>query len=209
MVLVKRTVIGPNADGKSAILYRDSPNEQDIPNVARRSTLWAATELPIDNAIRGDRGADVTIREPTEDGTIFRVLEIPPDMKDRKKHIELMRELNRKVKQKYPPTEEDMERHPTMHRTDTLDCFVVVRGEICLVSDTDEVLLRAGDTVVVQGVNHAWSNLQRTGPDRRRHDPREAAAQGVVRGSAHPVRGARGDSAARSESLASFQEVDQ
>jgi mannose-6-phosphate isomerase-like protein (cupin superfamily) len=89
---------------------------------------------------------------------IFRVLEIPPDMKDRKKHIELMKEVNRKVKQKYPPTDKDLERHPTMHRTDTLDCFVVMRGEVYLVSDTDEVLLRAGDTAVVQGVNHAWSN---------------------------------------------------
>jgi hypothetical protein len=66
MALVKRTVIGANADKKSAILYHDSPNEQDIPNVARRSTLWAITELPVDNAIRGDRGADITIREPTE-----------------------------------------------------------------------------------------------------------------------------------------------
>jgi hypothetical protein len=158
MALVKRTVMGLNADGKSAILYRDSPNEQDVPNVVRRSTLWAATELPIDNAIRGDGGADVTIREPTEDGMIFRVLEIPPDMKDRKKHIELRREVHRKVKQKYAPTDQDMERHPTMHRTDTLDCFVVVRDELCLVSDTDEVLLRVGDTAVVQGVNHAWSN---------------------------------------------------
>ena len=158
MALVKRTVIGANAEKKSAILYHDSPNEQDIPNVARRSTLWAATELPIDNSIKGDRGADVTIREPTQNGMIFRALEIPPDMKDKEKYIELMGELNRKVKQKYPPTEEEMERHPTMHRTDTLDCFVVVRGEIYLVSDTDEVLLRAGDTAVVQGVNHAWSN---------------------------------------------------
>jgi hypothetical protein len=94
MALIKRTVIGANADKKSAILYRDSPNEQDIPNVARRSTLWAATELPIDNSIQGDRGADVTMREPTEDGMIFRVLEIPPDMKDKKKHIELMTVLS-------------------------------------------------------------------------------------------------------------------
>jgi len=132
MAQVKRTVIGANAEKKSAILYHDSPNEQDIPNVARRSTLWAATELPIDNSIQGDRGAEVTVREPTENGMIFRVLEIPPDMKDKRKHIELMRELNRKVKQKYPPTDEDLERHPTMHRTDTLDCFVVVRGEVYL-----------------------------------------------------------------------------
>jgi mannose-6-phosphate isomerase-like protein (cupin superfamily) len=158
MALVKRTVIGANADKKSAILYHDSSNEQDIPNVARRSTLWAATELPIDNSMKGDRAADVTMREPTENGMIFRVLEIPPDMKDKKKHIELVKELNQKVKQQYPPTEKDLERHPTMHRTDTLDCFIVARGEVYLVSDTDEVLLRAGDTAVVQGVNHAWSN---------------------------------------------------
>lgn len=98
MPLAKRIVIGANADKKSAILYHDSPNEQDIPNVARRSTLWATTELPINNSIKGDRGADV----------------------------------NEKVKQKYPPTEIDMERHPTMHRTDTLDCFIVARGEIPL-----------------------------------------------------------------------------
>ena len=49
------TVTGPNAEKKSAILYHDSPNEQDIPNVARRSTLRAATELPPDNSIKGDR----------------------------------------------------------------------------------------------------------------------------------------------------------
>ena len=39
MALVKRTVIGANADKKSAILYHDSPNEQDIPHVARRSNV--------------------------------------------------------------------------------------------------------------------------------------------------------------------------
>ena len=158
MALVKRTVIGANADKKSAILYHDSSNEQDIPNVARRSTLWAATELPIDNSIKGDRGSEVTVREPTENGMIFRVLEIPPDMKDKKKHIEMMKELNRKVKQKYPPTDKDLERHPTMHRTDTLDCITCVIGEIYLVTDVDEVLMRPGDSVVIRGTNHAWSN---------------------------------------------------
>src|SRR5260370_23085799 len=69
-------------------------------------------------------------------------------------------------------------RRRTMHRTDTLDCFVVVRGEIYLVSDTDEVLLRAGDTAVVQGVTHAWSNRSNgTRPGaagRRSESPRRA-----------------------------------
>lgn len=43
-------------------------------------------------------------------------------------------------------------------RTDTLDCLTCVRGEIYLVTDTDEVLIQPGDTVIVRGVNHAWSN---------------------------------------------------
>ena len=30
--------------------------------------------------------------------------------------------------------------------------------KIHLVTDTDETVLRAGDTAVVEGVNHAWSN---------------------------------------------------
>jgi uncharacterized cupin superfamily protein len=51
-----------------------------------------------------------------------------------------------------------LERHPSMHRTDTLDMFVVGYGEIYLVTDTAEVLLRQGDTALVKGVNHAWSN---------------------------------------------------
>ena len=45
-----------------------------------------------------------------------------------------------------------------MHRIDTLDMFTAACGEISFVSDIDEVLLRPGDTAVVQGVNHAWSN---------------------------------------------------
>ena len=119
MALIKRTVIGANSDKKSAVLYQDSSNEQDSQGVVRRSTLWASMELPVNNSIKGDRAVDVTVREP-ENGMIFRVNEIPPDMKDKKKHIQMMKELNAKVKQKYPPTEKDYERHPTMHRTDTL-----------------------------------------------------------------------------------------
>ena len=52
----------------------------------------------------------------------------------------------------------DLARHPSMHRTDTLDCLTCVRGEIFLVTDNEEVLMRPGDTVIIRGTNHAWSN---------------------------------------------------
>lgn len=158
MSQVKRVVIGVGPDKKSAVIHRDSPNHQEVPSIFWRSTLWATSELPVNNQIPGDRGADVVAREPAENGLAFRALEIPPDIKDTKKHVEVLKELNKKVKQKYPPTEKDFERHPSMHRTDTCDMFVVASGEIYLMSDTDETLLKPGDTAVVKGVNHAWSN---------------------------------------------------
>jgi quercetin dioxygenase-like cupin family protein len=48
--------------------------------------------------------------------------------------------------------------HPYMQKTPTLDFCLVLEGEITLVLDTQEVHLKAGDTVVQRGTNHAWSN---------------------------------------------------
>ena len=48
--------------------------------------------------------------------------------------------------------------HPLMHRTETVDYALCLAGEIYLVLDDSEVLIKAGDTVVQRGTNHAWSN---------------------------------------------------
>jgi len=48
--------------------------------------------------------------------------------------------------------------HPYMQKAATLDFCLVLDGEITLVLDTEEVQLKAGDTVVQRGTNHAWSN---------------------------------------------------
>ena len=158
MADIRRFVIGPNADGLSAVLEDELVNVQEVPKIFWRSTLWATNEEPADNTISGDRAAAVDTREPQGGGLIFRALEIPPDIPDADEHIKVLQELNKNVKQKYPPTEKDLERHPSMHRTDTLDTFAIVFGEIYIVTDADETLLRPGDTVIVRGVNHAWSN---------------------------------------------------
>jgi hypothetical protein len=48
-----------------------------------------------------------------------------------------------------------------VHRTDTIDYDTVLRGEIVLVLDDAEVVLRSGDCVMLPGVMHGW----RSGPD--------------------------------------------
>lgn len=45
-----------------------------------------------------------------------------------------------------------------MHQTDTLDYIIIISGEIYLIVDEEETLLKAGDIVIQRGTNHAWSN---------------------------------------------------
>jgi quercetin dioxygenase-like cupin family protein len=49
-------------------------------------------------------------------------------------------------------------RHPMMHRTETIDYAIVLKGEIVMLLDDDEVTLKAGDVLVQVGTNHAWVN---------------------------------------------------
>jgi mannose-6-phosphate isomerase-like protein (cupin superfamily) len=48
--------------------------------------------------------------------------------------------------------------HPMMHRTQTIDYGIVIEGEIYLVLDDTETLLKPGDVVIQRGTNHAWDN---------------------------------------------------
>ena len=45
-----------------------------------------------------------------------------------------------------------------MHRTKTLDYAVVIEGEIVLILDDSETVLRKGDVSVQRGTDHAWEN---------------------------------------------------
>jgi uncharacterized cupin superfamily protein len=45
-----------------------------------------------------------------------------------------------------------------MHRTESIDYGIVIEGEMTLVLDDSEVLLKPGSVVVQRGTNHAWAN---------------------------------------------------
>ena len=56
----------------------------------------------------------------------------------------------------YPP--QDGGKRTVMHRTKTLDYVVVISGEIVLILDDSEVVLRQSDVVIQRGTSHAWEN---------------------------------------------------
>ncbi|MGB1877515.1 MAG: cupin domain-containing protein [Rhodospirillaceae bacterium] len=45
-----------------------------------------------------------------------------------------------------------------MHTSESVDYIAVIRGEIVLVTDKEEVTLKSGDTLVQTGNNHTWEN---------------------------------------------------
>lgn len=158
MSRLKRYVVGPDDQGRSAVLETEPTNVQEKKGFYWRATLWGTKETPVDNTIQGDRALDVTTREPFPNGMLCRALEIPPDHQDPGEHRQVFAELSEAIGNPVYPAGDGGPRHPTMHRTNTLDCITCVTGEVYLVTDLDEVLMTPGDTVIIRGTNHAWSN---------------------------------------------------
>jgi quercetin dioxygenase-like cupin family protein len=156
----KRYVVGSNSEGKSAVLQEEATNVIKTTGIHKvhRADLWSTAEMPVDNTIPGDRALESKTREPRPNGTVFRALELGPNAESSPELIEEMKKFHQMVGQKHMPTDEDYKRHFTMHRTDSVDYLTCVIGEVWLVTDVDEVLMRPGDSVVVTGTNHAWVN---------------------------------------------------
>jgi len=53
---------------------------------------------------------------------------------------------------------QDGGKRTVMHRTRTLDYVVVIEGELVLILDDSEMILKPGDVVVQRGTDHAWEN---------------------------------------------------
>ena len=45
-----------------------------------------------------------------------------------------------------------------MHQTETIDYIILLKGDVTLVLDEEEVHLEPFDVVVQRGTNHAWVN---------------------------------------------------
>lgn len=101
-------------------------------------------------------GKDAVLSPPAK-GTRFRVIDFPPeDSAIRTMSAAQARESFAQFGGAH--TVQVDARHPLMHRTETIDYGIVLEGEITLVLDEDETVIRTGDVVIQRGTNHAWSN---------------------------------------------------
>jgi hypothetical protein len=155
---IRRIVTGHDAQGRS-IIASDGPSPNTIAVLESpafgMTDLWVTHDAPADNTAAGDPAKRRIVLEPPPRGSIFRVVEFPPDAQvagkfDRAKAFEAIGA--------HAALDPDASRHPGMHRTQTVDYAIVLSGEIWAVMDVGETLMRAGDCLVQRGTNHAWSN---------------------------------------------------
>ena len=154
---IRRVVTGHDARGRS-IFLSDGPSPHVLTLPGRDdfalTNLWVTDASPASNDGTGDAAARPVVLEPPPNGSIFRVVEFPPERSggtfDRGAAFAAMGASH--------AMDPDGSRHPGMHKTDTLDYAIVMSGEIYAVMDDGETLLKAGDCLVQRGTNHAWAN---------------------------------------------------
>jgi len=99
--------------------------------------------------------------EPPEGGGVFRFFQIAPASSSAGRSRE---EMDRAAAAAFEAMgaghlRVDTTRHPSMHKSHTLDYIVLLKGRVRLILDHDEVNLKPFDVVIQRGTNHAWANL--------------------------------------------------
>lgn len=159
---IHRVVTGHDANGK-AIVATQGPLPtvvalQAIPGTVFHE-VWSTTgsPAPVDNGADPTKGA--LSLPPPKLGTRIRFVDIPPDTTEFLAHgAARMKDAFGQIGDVRASTVKADSPHPLMHRTESVDYGLVIEGEMTLVLDDAEVLLKAGSVVVQRGTNHAWAN---------------------------------------------------
>jgi mannose-6-phosphate isomerase-like protein (cupin superfamily) len=155
---IRRLITGHDENGK-AICINDGPascilSRPERPGVSL-TNLWQTNTTPAEFDGPEETVDGPLILHPPENGAVFRIVEFEPE------DPEVLAGLDGKSAFSAMGAADNIienARHPFMHRTDTVDFGVVIAGEIYMMLDEEDHLLKAGDTFIQRGTNHAWSN---------------------------------------------------
>ena len=155
---MRRIVTGHNEDGRSIITIDGPPARSIGEDVGGLFELWNTDGNIIDTKDNLDRADQDIILSPPTGGTKFRYFQINPTPEGIP--MEIMQEIAADAFKKIGAGHHrvDTSKHPAMHKTETIDYIILLKGDVTLILDEDEVTLKPHDVVVQRGTNHAWVN---------------------------------------------------
>lgn len=160
---VRRIVTGHDAQGRS-IVTEDGPAPSVHTNPKRvgyvLTQLWATDRTPAHIGNEPDPTSMPLKLEPPKNGSVVRIVEFGPegDWIDQLSAGDTQVAWGALGTSTASTNRDGRTKHAFMHRTQSVDYALVLDGEITLVLDEDEVLMKAGDFLVERGTNHAWAN---------------------------------------------------
>lgn len=161
---IRRVLTGHDSSGK-AVIVEDGPapvvrTDPKRPGYAM-TQLWMTDAAPARVGNDPDPTSRPITLQPPENGTVVRIIEFPPaslelrdvDAKTAGEAFAMYGQQKALTSSGGAPA-----RHPFMHRTQTVDYAIVLSGEIVMLLDDSEVVLKAGEVLIQRGTNHAWTN---------------------------------------------------
>lgn len=147
----KKYVMANLPNGSSEIVAEE-PIAQD-----NAVDLWINHETPADLTGNADPTKGVEfLHEPPDGGAIFRIVRFTREMND--VTPEQAFAMHQALNSVHVPTLEELRaaKHPSMHKTDTLNYFVLLSGRLWMLSEGKDILLEPGDCVIQKGCMHGW-----------------------------------------------------
>ena len=131
----RRIIAAAGPDGRSYVVSDEAiqlSDPQSMPNLMNVINLWNGAVARVDNAAPFAGGfAPFGMHQLTDPIYSVMIAEYAPGLgKD----------------------------NPGMHYTDTADHFYVIEGEVVLVLEAGDVVLRQGDLGICRGAVHGWRN---------------------------------------------------
>lgn len=156
----RRIVAADREAGKSSLVL-DAPSPDVRTDPARPGfalqRMWVVDSAPAKLVYETLHLPHVLV--PPRNGSVLNVFTFPPDAEwtgkaGQREVAAYFQAMGAPGASTYSPQAP----HPYMQKTLTLDLCIVLEGEIWLVLDTQEVLVKAGEFVINRGTNYAWSN---------------------------------------------------
>jgi quercetin dioxygenase-like cupin family protein len=128
----RRVVAGLDANGKSCVVSDTRLPHTGGQPVMEGTNIWSGAALAVDNAAPLEQGLTPFSMERLF-GPFYSFM-----------YVEYAPGLGRD--------------DPGMHFTNTADHFYIIEGEVVLVLESGDVVMKAGDIGICRGVMHGWRN---------------------------------------------------
>ena len=155
---MRRIVTGHDEKGKSVITIDGPPSRSLGEEAGGLYELWNTDGNEINTLDEIDRADGEVLLSPPNGGTKFRYFQINPTPEG--VPADLIEAATAEAFEKMGAAHHrvDTTRHPAMHKTKTIDYIILLKGDVTLLLDNEEVDLKPFDVVVQRGTNHAWVN---------------------------------------------------